>query len=244
MNNKQAGFTIMEIIVATTLFAFTSVALTSLFNYVLKINRRGEAVRQATQSMRDFVELVAKEVRNGQIDYGVINGSTAVSPVGPCPTPPSSDSGAINPGQSLIGLQNIKSSYEDSDNRLGITDINGDRWCFFLGDASGNYVGVPSSINDAGHHQGQTLMVQKSTAGAQQLMNSSNTTINYLAFAIRPECDPYVITCEDYNNKAPKIQPFVAIAINFTIRLPTGEQSVVYYQTAISTDKYDVPNTP
>ncbi len=241
---QQSGFTLMEIIVATTLFAFTTVALTTLFNYVLKINRRAEVLRQGTQSMRDFVELVAKEVRNGQLDYGVSGGTTVLAPVSNCPTPPSSDSGTLTTGQSLSGLQNVRSSYQYSDNRLGVIDTAGDRWCFFLGDENGNYVGVPADINDGARHQGKTLMVQKNTGGTAERINPPNTTINYLAFFIRPICDPYVITCQDYGNKAPKIQPFVTIAVNFKVTLPTGETKNIYYQTSVSTDRYDVPNTP
>lgn len=66
---KQRGFTLTEMVVATTIFATSLVAMFSMFNYVLKINRRTEALRQASQGVRNFVEFLVKEVRNGKIDY-------------------------------------------------------------------------------------------------------------------------------------------------------------------------------
>jgi prepilin-type N-terminal cleavage/methylation domain-containing protein len=79
---KNLGFTLMEIVVSTTIFAIVAAAMMSLFNYVLKINRRSEALRQSAQGLRNFVEILAKDIRNGQIDYFVINGTTQ-SPVAP-----------------------------------------------------------------------------------------------------------------------------------------------------------------
>lgn len=66
---NQSGFTLMEIVVSTTIFAAVLTLMLSLFNYTLKINRRTEALRQVTQGMRNFTEYLVKEVRNGQIDY-------------------------------------------------------------------------------------------------------------------------------------------------------------------------------
>ena len=66
LNKKNsAGFTLMEIVVATTLFAIVFSSLLGLFNYILKINRKSEALRQASQGARDFVEYLVKEIRNG-----------------------------------------------------------------------------------------------------------------------------------------------------------------------------------
>jgi type II secretory pathway pseudopilin PulG len=225
-NGKPSAFTIMEILVATTLFAFTSVALTTLFNYTLKINRRAEALRQATQGTLDFVGLLAKEVRNGQIDYGLTDpGGTSEAPNSVCPQP--SGSGA--------------SSYTVPDNRLGIVDTNGNRWCFYLSsDSQGDYVGQQI-------YAGKTVALVKidnGTAQSMQILNPPNETISYLAFFIQPICDPYVANCTDYGSAAPKIQPVVTMLATFTIKLPTGETVSIPYQTTISTDRYDVPDSP
>lgn len=223
------GFTLMEIVVATTIFAFVVVALTTLFNYTLRMNRRSEAIRQASQGMRDFIETIVKEVRNGQVDFGVVNGQTVVSSgLTQCDIRPF--------GSTYNAATNGKYSYRAIDNRLGIIDVDGNRKCFYLGDAAGNWVG--SATNN-----GKTLVMEK-TGGVHQVVNPPNYEVQYLSFFVRPTCDPYTVTCEDYSTKAPKYQPVVAIAAKFVARLPTGEQVSIYYQTSVSSDKYDIPNAP
>src|SRR6266481_4238311 len=88
IKNKR-GFTLMEIMVASTIFVILSGSLLALFNYVLKINRRSEALRQASQGARSFVEFLVKEVRNGQMDYYITNSSydSTISGSSPCQPP-------------------------------------------------------------------------------------------------------------------------------------------------------------
>ena len=67
--DRQSGFTLMEIVVATLIFATTLTLMLSLFVYTLRVNRRVESLRQVSQGTRNFMEFFIKEVRNGQIDY-------------------------------------------------------------------------------------------------------------------------------------------------------------------------------
>lgn len=67
--SKQSGFTLMEIIVATTLFAIVMTMSMVLFTYTLKINRRVQALREAVQGSRNFVEGLVRDIRNGTVDY-------------------------------------------------------------------------------------------------------------------------------------------------------------------------------
>ncbi len=238
MNKKfhnPSGFTIIEILVATTLFAFTAVALTTLFNYTLRINRKAEALRQATQATRDVVELIAKEIRNGQIDYGVLNGQTIQTQNGQCPFPTTANFGTLpisNP-QDVSAMDGVASSYALPDNRLGILDVSGDRWCFYLGDAAGSYVGQ-------GQNNGKTAVIVKN-AGSPQIINPPNQSLTYLAFIVQPICDPYILHCADYTDGTAKQQPVVTILATFMVTLPTGEQVTIPYQTTVATDRYDIP---
>jgi prepilin-type N-terminal cleavage/methylation domain-containing protein len=68
-NSGQQGFTIMEIVVATTIFATVVTIMMVLFNYTLQINRRVDALRQSAQGTRNFIEFLVREIRNGKIDY-------------------------------------------------------------------------------------------------------------------------------------------------------------------------------
>ena len=222
-----AGFTLVEIVVATGIFAIVAVAMMALFNYTLKINRRAEALRQATQGIRNFTEYIVKIVRNGKIDYGVRPDLTGVNTsIGPCTGPQPS------------GLGN--ETYEEKDNRLGLYSEDGsERLCLYLGNTAGAYVG-------SGIYNGKTLVLQKG-ASFNQILNPPYFEIENLMFLIRPLEDPY------YDPPAPPPpcpgsctpegrQPFVSIIIKAIAKLPTGEVQPIYYQTTISSDKYDIPN--
>ena len=72
----------MEIVVATTIFAGTVTLMLTLFNYTLQINRRVQAMRQVAQGTRNFTETIAREIRNGRIDYDVATMDPACNPNG------------------------------------------------------------------------------------------------------------------------------------------------------------------
>lgn len=240
---RQHGFTIVEIAVSTTLFAIVASASAGLFVYALKINRKSEALRQATQAMRDFVEFVVKEVRNGQIDYGFVDpdghAASGNYPLGPCTAP-------------AVGSATYSSS--GADNKLGIITSNGDEECVYLaygpgagsGNTLGTYVGsgvYTSNTNSqsSGYNPNPILAVIKSGVASYQSLNPPNSRVDSVSFFVRPAKDPY------YTGGGPGtiagVQPFVTMAIKFVIQLPTGELVPMYYQTSVSTNKYDVPHS-
>ena len=201
----------MEILVATVIFAFVSVALLTLFDYTLKINRRSEALRQASQGMRNFMEFVVKEIRNGQVDYGIENGLVLRPSIPACPIP-----------STVNGF-----TYQSEETRLGIVDYDGKRSCLYLGNGSG--------ISDSA---GNYLWLNKESFASPQLINPPNFSVARLAFFIRPLRDPYVdVPGIGYAQQ----QPYVTISALFRIILPSGETVPVYYQTTVSTQKYDLP---
>ena len=104
----QAGFTLVEIIVATGIFIAALSAILVLFNYTLKINREVQTVRQVSQGTRNFTEIIAREIRNGTISY------------------PSS-------GANCLGT-----NYQQNNNQtLALTTATGDLICFYLNAANG-----------------------------------------------------------------------------------------------------------
>lgn len=235
--SAEKGFTLMEIMVATVLFAIVFSSMLGLFNYVLKINRRTEALRQASQGARDFVEFLAKEIRNGQIDYyvstgaytGKINSSSSV-PCGP----------AGNVGDTVKPTD--LPTYGLEDNKLGIINTDNVQECFYYGKADGSYVDTVGGLPSTFAYPGGTLVIQKRDVTGAQILNPSNFQINQLMFLIRPVCDPHsASSCTAYPTGYPKIQPSVVILINFTVKLPTGETAQLYYQTSVSSNKYDIP---
>jgi len=216
---SSAGFTLMEIVVATTIFVIVTAGLMSLFNKTLKINRRSEALRQATQGMRSFVEFLVKEVRNGQINYFVINGTQLApsSPIGPCSAPVS------------VG----DPTYKNKENRLGMISFSGEEECVYFGNESGNP--LPAGTFTAPADKNYTLVLQRAN-GVKQIINPVNFRIESLMFLIRPLKDPYTPVGGFVG-----VQPFVNINIKFVAKLPTGESVSIYYQTTVSTNKYDIP---
>jgi len=238
-----AGFTLMEIMVSTTIFAIVSVALLSLFNYVLKINRNTEALRQASQGARNFVEFLVKEIRNGQIDYYVANGQTYSANIDGAPCgPPGAE------GTNVTGAR----TYAFKENKLGIINTENMQECFYLADDQSTYAGAGVFSGDADSGKPvKNLMMMKSGIITAQTLNPPNFHVKKLMFLIRPVCDPYTYGpsavpagpgCADYANNYPKIQPSVTMFIQFEAILPTGETVPIYYQTSVSSNKYDIPS--
>jgi prepilin-type N-terminal cleavage/methylation domain-containing protein len=227
-----AGFTLMEIMVATVIFAVTTVSLLSLFNSVLKINRRGEALRQAAQDARNFVEFLVKEIRNGQIDYYVNNGSTYGNYINGDNSKPCGPPGPF--GATITNI-NVQPTYAQQSNWLGIINTDNVQECFYYATQDGSsYVGSGKFDFSGG---GKYLVMEKSGISAIQQLNPANARVDNLMFLVRPQKDPYTAV-----GGLAKIQPSVVILIKFVVQLPTGEQVPIYYQTAVSENKYDIPN--
>ena len=66
---KQKGFTLIEALVATSLFAVVVSSVMGVYLYTLKINRRTDVIRLAAENARFISEFLTKEIRNGQILY-------------------------------------------------------------------------------------------------------------------------------------------------------------------------------
>jgi len=235
-NNSQSGFTLMEIVVSTTIFALVTVAMTSLFNYTLKINRRSEAIRQAAQGARDFTESLVKDVRNGEIAYGVINGN-ATDPAYPSP--------CVAP---TITAGVPAATYSNQENKIGIITAEGEEECIYLGygpgaasgNALGSYVGASvytkNTDSSSGNYNPNPVLVLQKNGLSLQILNPPNFRVDSAQFFIRPLKDPYA------GSSYSKVQPFVTMVLGFVAQLPTGETVPLYYQTSVSTAKYDVPN--
>jgi prepilin-type N-terminal cleavage/methylation domain-containing protein len=226
--SNQQGFTLVEIIVATTIFAIVGTAMTVLFDYTLKINRRTEAMRQATQAVRTFAEGLVKQIRNGQIYYGVINGTDTEDVAnGPC------GAGSVQGGGQRLHY------YSQKENKIRFINTEGEDVCVYLANKSGSnldYVGD-------GNYGGNSLAIEKRTTGVniKEKLNPENIAVENLAMFIRPVCDPYGECSDGYSSQLPRIQPMAQISMKIIATLPTKESVTVYYQTAVSSNLYDIP---
>jgi hypothetical protein len=177
------------------------------------------------------MEFLIKEIRNGDIYYWVNGGNAWDSvAVGPCGAPSSSLPPSANTYPGPSSLQKGKS------NRLGLVNAQGIVECIYLGDAGG--VALASNIFSVANG----TLVLDNRNGAHEIITPSNLKVESLVFYIRPTCDPYTPTCSDYGSDFPKMKPFVQISAKFSLILPTGDKSVLYYQTAVSNNDNDIPN--
>ena len=68
-NLPLTGFTLVEALVATAVFAFVISSIIGVYLSVLQLDRKARAQSTVSQNARFIMEFLAKEVRNGKIDY-------------------------------------------------------------------------------------------------------------------------------------------------------------------------------
>ena len=215
--HSSSGFTLMEIIVSMTIFATVITMVLSMFTYTLKLYRREEAQRQVSQSVRTVMEFLVKEIRNGQVDYGIVNGVTIDTLVDAhCPRP------------SSINADTYSVSSTD---HLGIINVIGERECIYWVHDSD-----PTKQNDPTNNN---LFIKKQNVGVVSQLNTSNVKLTDLRFYVSPLRDPYTVPG---GSGLVEQEPLVTIMAKVSVTLPTGETRVVSYQTTVSTYAYDIPS--
>jgi prepilin-type N-terminal cleavage/methylation domain-containing protein len=75
---KKTGFTLIEMMVAVTVFTVMTVVCLSAFLNISNIQRKAEAVRAVNDNLNFSIELMAREIRAGQ-DYIVGGGGTSLN---------------------------------------------------------------------------------------------------------------------------------------------------------------------
>lgn len=231
------GFTVTELVVSVSIFAVTITLMMVLFDNTLKIQRKTEALRQASQGMRNFIEFFVKEVRNGKIDYGVSGGVSLLSTQAPCPNPSSLGSNTF--GQSAFGaVEGSGPTVFQAETRLPLVNLFNEQECLFWAKDVGLGGLAPVVSSDVTNGLAKHLALAKNGVSGYEKLNPNNMTIDYLRFYIRPLCDPYSSSCA---GGLPMVQPFVTIVMRFVVTLSTGEKVIVPYQTTITTDDYAIP---
>lgn len=204
----------MEVLVSVTIFATVITLMLSMFNYTLRIYRRVEAQRQVSQSVRTTMEFLVKEIRNGQVDYGIVDGLQSDAVVDArCPIP-------------VVGSNTYSTSVTSF---LGLINVEGDRECIYWVHNAG-----AATQDDANNNN---LFLKKQNVSTLSQLNPPNVKIKDLRFYVRPLRDPYM----DSPNLV-ETMPVVTIVAQVSVKLPTGEVRTVPYQTSVSTYIYDIPS--
>lgn len=210
------GFTLMEVMVSVSIFATVIVLMLSLFNYSLRIQRRTEALRQVSQNVRSVTEFLVKEIRNGQIDYGIKDGEFLESnPFVGSSNCPAAVAGWDTLGTPTYGLFNYG---------VVLYNIDGERECVYWD-------------NNSSSPTFQSVMIHKENYAADSL-HTSNVKVTMLKFYVRPQKDPYTTA----GAGLVETQPSVTIVLKAQVTLPTQEIREIYYQTSVSTNIYNIPN--
>jgi len=77
--SNQKGFTLIEAVVATAVFAFVVSSILGVYMSTIRLDRKTRAERAVAQNARFIMEYLAKEVRNGTIRYAGYPGGVANS---------------------------------------------------------------------------------------------------------------------------------------------------------------------
>jgi prepilin-type N-terminal cleavage/methylation domain-containing protein len=198
---SNRGFTLIEILVSTAIFAIVLSALTAAFVYISQLQRRTNAIRAANDNVRYVSDFLSKEIRNGSL-------LPVSSPsLGPC--------------------SDYLATKVQSYNWLQIVNVNGDQECFYLGTAgSGNN---PGSLSLNGPElwivkqpagTASALAAQSLNLSAAQITNLTFTVENYNP--TNPSLQPFVtIQGTVVSNKDP--QDVVSVPFETSITLQTIE---------------------
>lgn len=74
---RQRGFTLIEAVVSAGVFAMVMSGIIGIYISAAKIDRRTRAQRAVVQNARYVMDFIAKEVRNGRINYAAYPGGSA-----------------------------------------------------------------------------------------------------------------------------------------------------------------------
>lgn len=210
--STNKGFTLIELLVSISVFAVVVTLSISLFNQVLRIQRRTEVLRRANQSLRNMSEFIVKEVRNGKIDYGVSGGTT---PKTGYPTNcPQITQTQINNGDSTYVWNNSARN-----KGLAIVNAAGESECIYYKATE------------------QALYLEKVGLTTPQKLSSGDVTVTRFEVRVSPGKDPYMAT----GTGLATTQPAVQILLEVRAILPGGDARTISYQTSVSTNVYDIP---
>jgi len=77
---ESKAFTIVEVMISLTIFAFTAMIATSIYLNAMNLEKKSADHRVIQENILYIMELLAKEVRNGRIDYAAYGGTAPSGP--------------------------------------------------------------------------------------------------------------------------------------------------------------------
>lgn len=214
-NGRQLGFTLVEMLVATSLFSVVILTATDIFIRVQRAQRQTALLEKTQDVTRFFLTRVAQEIRSGSIDYDYYYSDT--------------------------GLKNDPNTQRDgakiSSQTLALRTAEGERLLFTTRPKGHTDFAsaAPCPTDDVA-----PCLIIATTAPATQAerMNPPGFTIQKLLFTITPGRDPFVVdpATNDFQSNA---QPKVTIALTVRDTVPGIKVPFdLVTQTTVSTREY------
>lgn len=213
---KQGGFTLIELVLVTAIFAITIVLAVDIFLVVTKLQRKAVSSQRLQGDARFTMELMAKDVRLGQIDYGFY---------------------ADLATQCAVANASCAVDFSDTVPILALRDTQGEQIVYRRTDAT-----TPQQPNWSLWHGGGTSLEVcigdcLSTNAIWEEITPEGVHVVSTKFYIQPGEDPFTPTSGSFTNNR---QPLV------TIQLGTQgegsnieEQGYIFLQTTVSTRIYE-----
>ncbi len=79
LKKSEKGFTIIEAVVAAGVFAFVVSSSLGVYMATMQLDAKSRAEREVLQNGRFIMDYLAKEIRNGRIDYSRTNDTATLS---------------------------------------------------------------------------------------------------------------------------------------------------------------------
>lgn len=227
------GFTLMEIMIAVSLFVILIIVLINIYLLALKAQRQTAARQQALSNVRNVMETLARQVRTSEIDYAYAY------------------AGDIDPGISgsekelaLVDPDGSHIAYYVLDNQL-VADTNGVKYALTSAEditiVNLNFYIAPSTDPFKEEH------CNKALPGLNDCLVPTSCTVDDLKAdksgfcgclsdndCASKFCDPQAHLCLPQN-----VQPRVTIILDFQAnKVKVEDRKTVFLQTTVSSRVY------
>lgn len=212
-NGGRAGFTLVEMLIATSLFSVVILTSTDIFLRVQRAQRQAAILEKTQDITRFFLTRVAQEVRSGSIDYEYYNDPGGLK-----------NDQYTKQGNGQIASQTLALRTAEGERLLFKTRPKGDASC------------APTTPDE----DVSPCLIIATTAPVSQAerMNPPGYTIQKLLFVITPGSDPFSIdpATNDFQSNA---QPKVTIMLTVQSTLAGIKQPFnLTTQTTVATREY------
>jgi prepilin-type N-terminal cleavage/methylation domain-containing protein len=218
-NKHKKGFTLIELLLAITIFMMFIMVATDTFLEIIRAQKSANEVRQMYSEMRNFVDYVGNEMREGGIDYFCY------------------DQGYLNEldfnQAALVRCEDSAALGINSNDNLRTISRDGLTSSIIKFDAEKEKVCVKRFRNsndswqvEGGYQNISSLGGQDDECGDYKEFGFANLKVKSLQFEIFPAADPK--DPASYSNLATQIQPMVRMNVEVSSNLDTVKFDLDY----------------